>query len=124
MSGMKFLFLFLCISFVVACKKNSLTAGSFTGKWKLIATLADPGDGSGQWQPVTGTDKFIRFNADSSLESNIYTDYKRYRVSDSVRIEFIQSNGTSILLRYKFYPSMLQINSPCIEPCGARFTKE
>lgn len=38
---------------VTACKKNiQLHNSSIVGKWKLSEYLADPGDGSGTWQPA------------------------------------------------------------------------
>ncbi|MEO6454292.1 MAG: hypothetical protein ABIN97_09480 [Ginsengibacter sp.] len=116
---------FCLIIFVIACKKSTTYNNTFIGKWKLVETLSDPGDGSGQWQPVaTGTYEFIQFNTDSTIQSNKYTDFKKYRVPDSVRIEFIRSDGTVFGYRYKFNQASLEINPPCIEPCGARFIKQ
>jgi len=44
------------------------------GKWILVETLSDPGDGSGQWRPINKPDYyFLQFNTDNSIESNTYT---------------------------------------------------
>lgn len=39
------------------------------GKWKLIEQLADPGDGSGTFQPIT-SDRTIAFFKDGTVEVN------------------------------------------------------
>ncbi|MEO6328951.1 MAG: hypothetical protein ABIO55_08465 [Ginsengibacter sp.] len=115
----------LAVVLLVSCKKSATNNTSFIGKWKLVKTLADPGDGSGQWQSVpAGDNKFIQFNNDESLESNVYTEFNKYRIIDSVRIDFLKADGHSYWFRYKINASSLEINPPCIEACGARFIKE
>jgi hypothetical protein len=113
----------LVVALLVSCQKSAVYNNSFIGKWKLIETLADPGDGSGKWQPAA-SNQFIQFNTDGSLQSNIYPDFKKYRIIDSARIDFLKTDGHSFWFRYKFNSSFLEINPPCIESCGARFIKE
>jgi hypothetical protein len=41
------------ICYVTACKKDiQVKNSSIIGKWKLSESLADPGVGSGTWQPA------------------------------------------------------------------------
>lgn len=42
---------------------------SLIGNWRLIELLADPGDGSGTFQPIT-SDKTLTFNSNGEITSN------------------------------------------------------
>ncbi|HKG08553.1 MAG TPA: hypothetical protein VKB19_18940, partial [Pedobacter sp.] len=43
----------------ISCKKEGDTAGELYGKWKLTEQLSDPGDGSGKYQKVNGSPKYL-----------------------------------------------------------------
>ncbi|WP_408034315.1 hypothetical protein [Tenacibaculum aestuarii] len=49
-------------------EQNNIEADS-VGKWKLIEVLADPGDGSGTFEPVE-SNKTIEFKSDGTLITN------------------------------------------------------
>lgn len=112
---------------LIACSKSETDKieNTLLGKWKLTSTLADPGDGSGQWRPVSEQSDYlyIKFNADSSIESNGYSDFKKYSVTDSVHLEFTRTDKTKIRYWYKVNNSNLELNAPCIEACGERFIR-
>lgn len=99
------------------------------GKWKLSETLADPGDGSGQWTKVPrNSDDHIIFGEDGKLSGTAFKDYSIYTVQDSTTLKFTKPDG----LTYQNYFFKLQggalTMSPagpimCIEACGTRFRK-
>ncbi len=55
-----------------ACSNNDQnnTETQLIGEWKLIEVLADPGDGSGTFQPIKST-KTIGFKNDGTITTNI-----------------------------------------------------
>ena len=118
---MKIVSLFLVLNIFLSCGKTN-DSSSLVGKWKLIATLADPGDGSGRWQPVSEY-AHIQLYADGRVTSHNFTDYKKYQVIDSVRIELTLPDDTKVNFRYRLNGSLLELNPPCIEPCGSKFVK-
>ena len=104
-------------------------AGSgIIGKWMLVETLADPGDGSGKWTPVDVAGKYyIKFNGDGSLESNMegrLGNLKHYKVVNDSSINFIYPDVTGFALRYKISGNSLTITGGCIEACGSKFIRE
>jgi len=100
------------------------------GEWQLIEANADPGDGSGTFQPVD-SDKVVVFLSNGTVTSNgsiciLSIDSNNptsgtYSLSDStisssdcvadrdVEFEIVNSN---LIMRY-----------PCIEACEEKFTK-
>lgn len=112
-------FIFLSVT---ACEKFRSDT-SLTGKWKLTETLADPGDGSGKWVSVKNSDSYLQINADGTLSSNNFINYKQYRVIDDQKIEFIYQNGMTTILNYKLNGNSLEIKGGCIEACGSRYKK-
>ena len=60
----------LCLSvLLISCSGSNIDKGTknkLTGKWKLVEALADPGDGSGTFQPVE-SEKTIEFRNDGTL---------------------------------------------------------
>jgi len=118
--------------FFICCNKTSniITAEKLTlvGKWTLVETLADPGDGSGQWTPVNKPDYyFLQFNMDNSIETNTYTGLgglTHYKVMNDSSINFIYANGTIFSLFYKINGSSLAIMGGCYENCGSRFIRK
>lgn len=97
-----------------------------SGKWKLTESLIDIGNGQGKWTKVSDTNgsyPYIIFKTDSTLESNIFADMRRYHVIDSTKIRFTFFDNRKIEYRYSFKNNTLLINPPCIEGCGYRFLK-
>jgi len=65
-------FLILLVAILSSCSQddnsNSETETVLLGKWKLIEQLADPGDGSGTFQPIN-SQKIIEFFKDGKISS-------------------------------------------------------
>jgi len=116
---------------IFSCSKASHQAtennSSILGKWILVETLADPGDGSGKW---TATDKpnyyYLQLNADSTVESNYFTGLggaRSFNLVNGSMIKFIYGNGQTTINGYRNDNSSLTLTGGCIEACGAKFTR-
>ncbi|MDG1330989.1 MAG: lipocalin family protein [Crocinitomicaceae bacterium] len=70
---MKNVTLFILSSLILllaSCQKTECGFGNeIVGKWQLTEQLADPGDGSGTFNPITSS-KEIRFYANGTFEAN------------------------------------------------------
>lgn len=121
-------FLVFTLTLVLAgesCKKSATRINtSFSGSWKLTEQLHDPGDGSGTWRPATSG--YARFNADSTMESDVVyiAGFNRYSVDNEKVIFTISGTSTRYTYRYKLEGKMLEIYPNCFEKCGLRFRKE
>lgn len=113
--------LIFSIIFFVSCEKSE-ESSELPGKWKLVSTLSDPGDGSGKWQNASQHSD-IEFFTDGSVKTHNLSEFKRYKVVDSVNIEFTSPNDSKINYRYSLNGRSLELNPPCIEACGLRFIK-
>ncbi len=128
---MKYLAYFLPITIILftsACGKENVKGNStLTGKWKLVESLADPGNGSGKWEPVP-TSTYVQFYANGNLGGTTFPSYVSYTVKDSVTLTFIQANKTIQNYRYKISHDTLSMSPAgpimCIEACGIRFKKD
>jgi hypothetical protein len=111
-----------------ACSKENIKGNStLSGKWKLVETLADPGDGSGKWQQVlNGTE--VQFYANGTLSGTAFPIYTSYNIRDSVTLTFTQPDKTIQNFWYNIRHDTLFMTwaGPimCIEACGMRFKKE
>lgn len=120
---------YLSACLLCTCAKSSDTAAgnSITGKWILTETLADPGNGSGQWKPAAMPGYYYaQFNADSSFEGNSYTGtgaIKRYSLQRNNMLHLIDSNGRDYTYSYTLVSTSLTITGACIEACGSKFTR-
>ncbi|CAM1372363.1 conserved hypothetical protein [Tenacibaculum litoreum] len=66
----KQILLLLVVSFMFSCSNDEENLETeLIGKWKLIEVLADPGDGSGTFEPVE-SNKTIEFKSDGTLVTN------------------------------------------------------
>ena len=99
------------------------------GKWQLMETLADPGDGSGEFMPVI-SERTIEFFSDSTFISNgsicimaITADNQSSGTFsiDNLLVDDCATVGFGI--NYKLEGANLIIYYPCIEGCGHKFTK-
>ena len=128
-----FIFLALTIIFFTAfsCEEDVGLPKSIE-KWKLIAQLAHPGDGSGTFQPVE-SDRIIEFIVDEDIvRSNgsfcgmgtsadedataIYNANEKY-----ILIE--DCGGTGFKILYDFDEEFLYLRFPCIEPCVQKYER-
>ncbi len=123
---MKSLILLAAILISLAgCKKavTQTSNNSIVGKWKLSEYLADPGDGSGTWQPATTMiPSYLEFKEDGSLSASPYSvnSWDHFQVtSDSTIILF---RGADQFPRgYHFSKTLLTLNGGCFEACGERY---
>lgn len=125
----KALLTILIAALTLSCSK---TNRELVGKWRLVEILADPGDGSGRFRPVSSK-KVLEFYSDGTLKSNGEICFMSkesetpttgtYSLADSTivgekcknppyKITF-EKKGTTLILNY-----------PCIEPCRAKYRKE
>ncbi|HUH34063.1 MAG TPA: hypothetical protein VLZ28_08915 [Daejeonella sp.] len=124
------------VLFFAACSKANMDIvdvfgdpAVLMGKWKLSETLADPGDGSGQWRKVSrGTDDYIVFGIDGKLSGNAFKEYSTYAVQDSVTLQFKKADGVTYQnYRFQLQGGALSMSPAgpimCIEACGIRFKK-
>ncbi|HEY4323745.1 MAG TPA: hypothetical protein VGN20_07155 [Mucilaginibacter sp.] len=114
---------------VSACHKDAVKAGdtSLTGKWKLVESLADPGDGSGKWMPAASSTE-LDLNTDGTMGGTTFPTYVSYVVKDSVTLTFSQQDKTIQNYRYKISHDTLSMSPAgpimCFEACGIRFKKK
>ncbi len=129
MSKISSLILFLSVVLFFECSKKakSPAGNALAGKWTLIQTLADPGDGSGQWQAAdTSKHFFIQFNSDKSIASNAYPGLgglKQYNITNDSTVIFIYGNNSKFSQFYKINEPYLTLTGGCIEACGSKFIR-
>ena len=63
------LLLTVVIFFIIGCEKSKqVENNSLVGKWKLTESYADPGDGSGTWQPADAAHPgYLEFKTDGTV---------------------------------------------------------
>ena len=112
----------------VSCKKsdnNNDGPGEVYGKWKLIETMQDPGDGSGRYKKVSGQAKYLTLDKSGKFEGDAIPELLSYKILDSVKMEVTNKNyNKTLIYGYKVSAKSLQLNPPCIEGCGYRFVRE
>ncbi|WP_405376684.1 hypothetical protein [Nonlabens sp. Asnod3-A02] len=104
---------------------DSITPLSIVGNWNLTATLADPGDGSGTFQPASG--KSLNFTDQGVVNCNVSfcfgsltqaTSTGTYDVMTTT-IDVENCIGTYIFID----ANTIEISHLCIEPCGERYVR-
>lgn len=130
MAKLSYVIILLSAILFFRCSKKVYTPGgnsALAGKWTLFETLADPGDGSGKWQPVDITNHyFIKFNTANNIESNAYPGLgglKQYEVVNDSTVIFIYGDGSKFNHYYKINLPYLTISGGCIEACGSKFIR-
>jgi hypothetical protein len=125
------------ILFASACNKENIAVkdknvtvkanSTLTGKWKLVESLADPGDGSGTWMAVSNSTQLL-LNVNGTMSGNTFTEYIGFILKDSVTLTFSQADNTIQNYRYYIHQDTLSMSPDgpiwCIEGCGIRFKKE
>ena len=109
----------LLLLIFISCSKNSNSTAqkplTLIGKWTLIESLADPGDGSGRWMTVDKANYYyIQFNTDNSLQGNIFNAIQYKIVNDSI-VNLIIVNNATATRGYKIVDSYLTLTGGCIE---------
>ncbi len=120
------------VLFLMTCKKdngNSNSNTALTGKWKMSEGLADPGDGSGTWQPVSkeASQLYVQFDTNGKLEGTAFPNDVSYVVKDPVTLTFTSKDKVIQNYRYNINNGTLTMSPAgpivCYEPCGTRYTK-
>ncbi len=121
--------LVLLMSALNSCSNSAAVENELTGSWKLVETLADPGDGSGTYQPVE-SEKTITFNSDGTVrvlngsfcptggESNP-SGVGTYSIKDMM----INPKDCESRIQFEVKNANLILSFPCIEPCGEKSVK-
>ena len=115
--------------FFASCKKDGHVANAtLTGKWKLAASLLDPGDGSGKWMPVPASAvAYVQFSSDGKLTGTAFPGEVSYVVKDSVTLTFTSKDNVLQNYRYsiKIDTMTMSPDGPirCYEACGTKYVK-
>lgn len=122
---MRNILLLVLVAFTfAACKKDVQNSG-LVGKWKLTEYLADPGDGSGTWQPADPSNpQYIEFKKDGTVNysSTATNSSARYEITSDSTMTFFSDAGDSPF-RYQLSGNALSLTPPCIEPCGQKYIR-
>ena len=127
-----YFFLFASIFITLfSCNKGEISSETspLIGNWKLTEILADPGNGSGTFNPVT-SNKTLTFDANGTVSSN-GTICDMSTASNTSSTGTYTATSTSInssscpstTLIYELIGTTLILNYPCIEPCKAKYIK-
>ncbi|MGB3798482.1 MAG: hypothetical protein WA952_01635 [Lewinella sp.] len=114
----------------LSCTNPSATASpDLVGTWELRETYADPGDGSGQYQPVS-SDKVLVFRPDGTFLSNKNFCVPAIPAEQETAGSYSGTNGTltpdcegARPLPFTLQGETLEISFFCIEGCGERYRK-
>ena len=121
--------------FVISCSSdddnNTTIEPGLIGNWKLVAVYSDPGDGSGDFVPVS-SDKTIQFNANTIINSNanlcvLFSDVGEpssgtYSEADE-SFTITNCDIMPVTGYYELGNSNLIISYLCIEPCQEKYEK-
>ncbi len=127
----KYSFLYLiifCLSSCTSANEENSTMIEI-GSWKLIAILADPGDGSGIFQPVL-SDKTITFETNRTIsctgnlcDLSIGSSLNTSGTYSSNNATIQTTNCNQLQLTYEIKGNTLIINYPFIETCKAKYSR-
>ena len=116
-----------------SCNNNdSNSEVALIGNWKLIAILADPGDGSGVFTSVE-SEKIMTFESNGTVTSNgnlcdmsISSNNETYGTYSNSESTFNSSSCNNSNYNFKFEQTgnILIVIHPCIEACKTKFIKE
>lgn len=125
---MKKLLLLLTVTIIfISCDNdddNTTVSTSIVGNWELVAMLADPGDGSGVFQPASG--KSLQFTDQGVVNCNVsfcfgsLTQATTTGTYDSTTTTIDVDNCTGT---YVLNGNTLEVSHFCIEPCGERYVR-
>lgn len=122
-------FSFVLISSCSSTSEEVIVDQSEVGTWRLIEVLADPGDGSGTFQPVissktvtfetNGTVRCLGNLCNLSIASSPQTTGTYSRNTRSITT----SNCNQLQLTYEITADELIINYPFIETCKSKYVR-
>jgi len=114
---------------LIGCHKDELKKhnNKLIGKWKLIESYINPGNGGYWHKEQTNPPVTIEFTSDGKLISNfnLYSNFTAYKLTAGNTIEFMPPlNGVTRAVYYSFNSDTeLTLTYACIEGCGERFVK-
>jgi len=124
---------FALILIFTSCKKEEEQEpiADLVGNWELIEMLADPGDGSGVFEPVV-SDRQLSFFADGNLDcvgnlcefsffSSGPITTGKYSISTTLITDM--SCDENYQIAFEVTSDTLILRYPCIEPCQAKYLK-
>lgn len=125
----KSILLLAILGLLFSCNKNEeelAPDSSLAGTWKLTEVLADPGDGSGTFQPVS-SNKNIVFISDNKVTSNGAICDMSIESNSSTTASYSEANSTincqNSTIMYELNANSLILSYPCIEGCQAKYIK-
>ena len=107
-----------------ACNET-VNPSIINGKWKLIESLTDPGDGSGVYVPYEGN-QIATIYSDSSVlftEPFCFSQQGEQALEAQLYKDSIHWPACGLTYQYKYVDELLFLYPPCIEPCGLKFEK-
>ena len=113
---------------IVSCSKEDeeKIQSTVSNTYKLIEVLADPGDGSGTFQPVNST-KTIELLPNGNVVSNgdICSMSANASPATSGTYSYTDSTITTsdCKINFSLTGNKLILTYPCIEPCQAKYRK-
>jgi hypothetical protein len=126
--------LLICMSICFACNDDEglPLEVDLVGEWRLVENLADPGTGTGTFQPVN-SQKVITFHEDGRITSNgslcditITSDNPTEGVYSLIDSTFTTQacgfDGT--LYSFEKNRNTITIYYLCIEACGSKYVKQ
>ena len=114
----------LLLILVTSCEED-LDTTTVIGKWKLIETLSDPGDGSGEYEKYEGN-QIATIYSDSSvvfIEGFCFSQGGVDGKEAIVKVNTIYWPDCNLTYVYELKEEYLFFYPPCIEPCGLKFEK-
>lgn len=114
---------------LLSCKDDTV-APDLLGTWQLSAVLADPGDGSGTFNPVD-SDKTITFLSSGMVEANeslctpqtSSAGQGKYSLQDSTIIPSCPDQEFESKIWFRVEGSNLILTYQCIEACAEKYVK-
>lgn len=130
---MKYLTLLLSI-LLLGCADTQVGIGDLTGTWRLVEILADPGDGSGTFQPVDSDNTIqffndLTFQTNNSLCGHLNPDSQTsVGAVDTTQMTLVIDGCEYDGLQVEYHFELNEYGQfilyfPCIEPCANKYIK-
>lgn len=113
--------------FLTTCQSNE---DRLPGTWELIEVLADPGDGSGEFQPVN-SDEQITFSENGEFSANVDFCGRQGLMSTNAIGRYLTDEQVIILdncavetrMTYEFAGRRLIVSQQCFEACQRKYRR-
>lgn len=117
----------LLLAALSACKEGDKNNFEIVSHWKLVEVLADPGDGSGEFEPVE-SEKIVVFYEDGRIVSNGNLCNLSTESEESTEGEYSEATGIISIsdcreIIYEIDGSVMTLTYQCIEGCQARYVR-